>query len=76
MPSGERIQFGTNVNFIFESDSLQFASPATVSRMGMIFISQEDLSPEEVIQQWMTNSHMEEDESSQLATWIDKHFMR
>uniref|UniRef100_A0A183FTN3 AAA_6 domain-containing protein n=1 Tax=Heligmosomoides polygyrus TaxID=6339 RepID=A0A183FTN3_HELPZ len=38
MPSGERIQFGSNVNFLFETDSLQFASPATVSRMGMIFI--------------------------------------
>lgn len=38
MPSGERIQFGTNVNFIFETDDLKFASPATISRMGMIFI--------------------------------------
>lgn len=38
MPSGERIQFGKNVNFIFETDSLEFASPATVSRMGMVFV--------------------------------------
>ena len=40
MPSGERIQFGPNVNFIFETHSLKFASPATVSRMGMIFLDQ------------------------------------
>ena len=38
MPTGERIQFGDNVNFIFETDSLAHASPATVSRMGMLFI--------------------------------------
>lgn len=38
MPSGERIQFGNNVNFIFESTDLTFASPATISRMGMIYI--------------------------------------
>ncbi|CAJ0574308.1 unnamed protein product, partial [Mesorhabditis spiculigera] len=29
MPSGERIQFGANVNFLFETHHLQFASPAT-----------------------------------------------
>lgn len=32
MPNGERIQFGSNVNLIFECDSLTYASPATVSR--------------------------------------------
>ena len=40
MPSGERIQFGPNVNFIFETHDLKFASPATVSRMGMIFLDE------------------------------------
>lgn len=38
MPSGERIQFGPNVNFLFESHDLSCASPATISRMGMIFM--------------------------------------
>lgn len=38
MPSGERIQFGLNVNFIFETHDLSCASPATISRMGMIFL--------------------------------------
>lgn len=43
MPNGERIQFGPNVNFLFETHSLVCASPATISRMGMIFLSEEDL---------------------------------
>ena len=38
MPSGERIQFGQNVNFVFETHDLSCASPATISRMGMIFL--------------------------------------
>lgn len=38
MPSGERIQFGPNVNFLFESHDLSCASPATITRMGMIFL--------------------------------------
>lgn len=43
MPNGERIQFGTNVNFVFETDHLRFASPATISRLTMIFLSEEDV---------------------------------
>ena len=38
MPLGERIQFGPNVNFLFETHDLSCASPATISRMGMIFM--------------------------------------
>ena len=34
LPNGERISFGNNVNFVFETHDLKFASPATISRMG------------------------------------------
>ena len=43
LPTGERISFGSNVNFIFETNDLQYASPATISRMGMILLSEQDL---------------------------------
>ncbi|CAD7084661.1 unnamed protein product [Hermetia illucens] len=36
LPSGWRIQFRDNVNFIFETHDLSHASPATISRMGII----------------------------------------
>ena len=36
LPSGWRIQFGNNVNFIFETHDLSHASPATISRMGIV----------------------------------------
>lgn len=49
IPSGERIQFGQNVNFIFECVNLAHASPATISRMGMILVSNEDLDLQELI---------------------------
>lgn len=38
LPSGWRIHFGPNVHFLFETHSLQHASPATVSRMGIILL--------------------------------------
>jgi energy-coupling factor transporter ATP-binding protein EcfA2 len=55
MPSGERIRFGDNVNFIFETHSLRFASPATVSRMGMIFLSDEDLDTRAIVRSWVAD---------------------
>ena len=39
MPNGERIEFAHNVNFIFECADLQYASPATISRCGVIYTS-------------------------------------
>jgi dynein heavy chain 2 len=53
LPNGERINFGDNVNFIFETDNLRFASPATVSRMGMIFLSDEDVDVRRIISTWL-----------------------
>lgn len=38
LPSGWRIQFGPNFNFLFETSDLNHASPATVSRMGVIHL--------------------------------------
>ncbi|PIC50086.1 hypothetical protein B9Z55_000113 [Caenorhabditis nigoni] len=74
MPSGERIQFGSNVNFLFETDSLQFASPATVSRMGMIYISEEDVTPQGIVESWLAKNS--EDVHAETATWLESHFWR
>ncbi|KAK0416096.1 hypothetical protein QR680_012296 [Steinernema hermaphroditum] len=69
MPSGERIQFGSNVNFIFETDSLVHASPATVSRMGMIFVSEENLDPKAIVDRWWKENA--DDVAVDLRQWID-----
>lgn len=37
------------MNFVFETDTLTNASPATVSRLGIVYLSQEDLSVSDVI---------------------------
>ncbi len=39
MPSGECIQLSSNVTFIFECTSLIHASPATVSRCGLLALT-------------------------------------
>lgn len=42
LPNGERIQFGANVNFLFETHMLKYASPATVSRVAVIYLNEQD----------------------------------
>lgn len=53
LPSGWRIQFGNNVNFIFETHDLSNASPATISRMGIVNLSEVDLDPSIIIETWL-----------------------
>jgi dynein heavy chain 2 len=72
MPSGDRIQFGPNVNFLFETDDLSCASPATISRMGMIFLSDEDTDVKAIVDSWLSN---EPDESrEQTETLVNQYF--
>lgn len=53
LPSGWRIQFGNNVNFIFETHDLINASPATISRMGIIKFSAEDMPASLLVDPWV-----------------------
>lgn len=74
MPNGERIQFGPNVNFIFETHSLKFASPATVSRMGMIFLDQESSDINCIVNCWVRRQP--EEKQMKLSSWIDDCFFK
>ena len=72
MPNGERIKFNNNVNFIFESHDLQFASPATVSRMGMIFLSEEDVDIPALVTAWVKRQR--DEVQARLSGWMDELF--
>ncbi|CAG5115632.1 unnamed protein product, partial [Candidula unifasciata] len=74
MPSGERIQFGSNVNFIFETHDLSSASPATISRMGMIFLSDEDVDVKALVSSWLKSQP--ESEQHLLSGWVEDYFYR
>uniref|UniRef100_A0A3P9QAB0 Cytoplasmic dynein 2 heavy chain 1 n=1 Tax=Poecilia reticulata TaxID=8081 RepID=A0A3P9QAB0_POERE len=74
MPSGERIQFGPNVNFLFETHDLSCASPATISRMGMIFLSDEDIDVGALVKSWIRGQP--EECRSNLENWLGDYFQR
>ena len=74
LPNGERINFGPNVNFLFETDNLRYASPATVSRMGVIYMCDEDIDVSRLVNTWLKK----QDDSirSKLNTWIEDYFSK
>lgn len=53
--SGERIQFGSNVNIIFECEDLRFASPATVSRTSMIIFCSDLITSSVLAAKWLSS---------------------
>ena len=74
LPSGWRIQFGPNTNFIFETHDLTHASPATVSRMAMIFLSDEDTNVTGLVNSWIRRQ--EEDKQDNLQRLISDLFYK
>lgn len=74
LPSGWRIQFGSNVNFIFETDDLSYASPATISRMGIVYLSEDELSLDDYSTGFLQNCN--DDEKLLLGPFIQEYFNR
>lgn len=74
LPSGWRIQFGPNVNFFFETHNLNQASPATVSRIGIVLLSEEDLNVDEYVKYFVESQS--EDFRRSVGPLIDEYFMK
>uniref|UniRef100_A0A182JQU2 Cytoplasmic dynein 2 heavy chain 1 n=1 Tax=Anopheles christyi TaxID=43041 RepID=A0A182JQU2_9DIPT len=72
LPSGWRIQFGSNVNFIFETHDLSTASPATISRMGIINLNAEDLPYQLIVSGWLARNP----QGDTLKSYFDQHLYR
>ena len=51
--NGDRISLPPEVGLVFQVEDLAVASPATVSRAGMIFVNLSDLGWKPYIQSWV-----------------------
>ncbi|KAL7504419.1 hypothetical protein ACHAXN_005113, partial [Cyclotella atomus] len=75
LPSGERLNIPENVRMILEVDSLEQATPATVSRCGMVWFSADTVSSEMVLKHLMGELHSEningEDIPSTQISFLD-----
>jgi dynein heavy chain len=53
LSNGERIQLMDHSNMIFETFDLQYASPATISRCGMVWVDPKDLRYRPFFERWV-----------------------
>lgn len=67
LASNERIPLKPHMRMIFEIRDLRFATPATVSRAGILFISADDGTQwQSLIQSWLLKFEVNEDQKTKL----------
>ncbi|KAJ6227585.1 dynein heavy chain [Anaeramoeba flamelloides] len=59
LPNGERISLTDNVRIMFEVENLKYATPATVSRCGMVWFSEDVVTPYMVLQNFLGSLQQE-----------------
>lgn len=53
LANGQRIKLRPEMRMLFEVNDLRVASPATVSRCGMVYLTQEELGWEPYVKTWL-----------------------
>ena len=71
LANGDRIPMTDNVKIMFEVETLVNASPATVSRAGIIYVSETDLDWAPVLEAWV-RKRPDTDHQTFLRSLIDK----
>lgn len=78
LANAERIPMSDNCKMTFEVENLDNASPATVSRCGIIYVSPPDLSWEPLFDTWSkdraeTKTAVANEESDWVAQFVAKY---
>ncbi|EDQ84603.1 uncharacterized protein MONBRDRAFT_39235 [Monosiga brevicollis MX1] len=72
LPNGERIRLAAHCALLVEVADLQYASPATISRCGMVYVDPKNLGYRPYWQRWV-NARAEATERGQLHLLFDKY---
>lgn len=74
LASNERITLKPHMRLIFEIRDLRFATPATVSRAGILFISDTAGSQwRSYVKSWIMKKTYDEEKKQQLAQFFEKY---
>lgn len=77
LPNGERIDLLTpQCSLLFEVGDLQYASPATVSRCGMVYVDPKNLPEEAYLYKWRAQVLKEDDEKNSTFEKLFEHYVR
>ena len=76
MANSERIKLSAWMHMVFEVQDLAVASPATVSRCGMVYIDPTDLGWKPYFQRWLRDLDAKvcEEMKAYINTFVDEHF--
>lgn len=73
LANGERIRLSSNCAMLFEVGDLSVASPATVSRAGMVYVAPKNLGYEPYWLKWLKSRPTREQEK--LAYWFEMYVL-
>ncbi|XP_057295129.1 dynein axonemal heavy chain 10-like [Hydractinia symbiolongicarpus] len=72
LANGERIRLQAHCALLFEVSDLRYASPATVSRCGMVYVDPKNLGYDPYWQKWV-NSRVNKQEQTELQKLYEKY---
>jgi dynein heavy chain len=73
LPSGFRINLKQDIKIVFEAESLTQATPATISRVGLIYFESQRLTWFPIARKWLDEHKSNKDWYDNIAKWFDKY---
>jgi dynein heavy chain len=72
--NGERIRLERYCKMLFEVSDLQYASPATISRCGMVYVDPKDLGYQPYWEKWMNKWKVNLEKNEILIDCLNENF--